>query len=392
MTSRATVPRPDNPLDLPLRAGILCGNTLNSIPGRHQDAAPRDCFLTPYECADMSIASTPPSNDVYAQLAKEQGISRGSYRAVALPQPLPGFVVKQSTMHGAPAGWRADASASVVNVDPDVAGGGFTVDFSKLNNVTAQQIVDDAGVRQATSFDDMRERAAAALRQFAASTNALQPEVAPQEIMTQPQPTPPVIPGFDRSANPVAAQVPSGWPSPPASAPPSVLLPAPAVGNGQPQPVQAAQFAAPTAPPATHVQRGDPQAKPSLFDRVASPAPSAHAAPVHRGVAPQPSFKVKFEVNNSAVDIEAWYHQIIRAEHILALCYDVRTTGIPRMTLRPTSENIAVHVEGSDSIYIVTDPAIRFVHNDEEVQVFFIKSEHPYNPTSGAPEQPPEAQ
>jgi len=63
---------------------------------------------------------------------------------------------------------------------------------------------------------------------------------------------------------------------------------------------------------------------------------------------------------------------------VLVLVYDTSCTGYPRARLQPTDSDIAVHIEGSDSIYLVQDPSITFDFGAQEFQVLLIKAEHPF--------------
>jgi len=60
------------------------------------------------------------------------------------------------------------------------------------------------------------------------------------------------------------------------------------------------------------------------------------------------------------------------------LVYDTSCIGYPRSRLQPTDNDIAVHIDGSDSIYLVQDPSITFEFGDQEFQILLIKAEHPY--------------
>jgi hypothetical protein len=69
---------------------------------------------------------------------------------------------------------------------------------------------------------------------------------------------------------------------------------------------------------------------------------------------------------------------VIRNEHILVLVYDTHCVGYPRSRLQQTDSDIAVHIDGSDSIYLVQDPQIGFEFAGQEFQVLLIKVEHPF--------------
>ena len=90
-----------------------------------------------------------------------------------------------------------------------------------------------------------------------------------------------------------------------------------------------------------------------------------------------PTYKVTFEIAGSPVKYEAWYHDVIRNEHVLVMIYDTACVGFPRTNLKPSSEDIAVLVAGSDAVYVTQDPNISFVFGGQEYKILLIKSTNP---------------
>jgi hypothetical protein len=310
--------------------------------------------------------------DAYKQLAKEQGISRGSTLAVSLPQVLPGYMVGRSTLHGAVRGWRSDAIASEINVDPDIPGEGFTVDMTKISAQDFSAATDRAALNDAVSYDDLASRASAVYRAFAPVYQ--RPEPQNGEDMgdtTRALDMPAAAPLNQYNAQPARAAFPAPAPPPPQPVA-QALAPAPAT-------IQATPPAPPPQAPAPQPVATPKRA--SLFAQtVASATPRpAVTPPTVSGAATPPTFKVEFEIDGMPFVQESWYHDVVRNEHVLVLVYDNRCVGYPRNRLQPTEQDIAVHVADSDSIYIVRDPSISFEFADQDFKVLLIKAEHPYS-------------
>lgn len=312
--------------------------------------------------------------------------------ASALP---PGFggargtIVRRSTMHGAPIGHVKSAIATRINIDPHIPGQGFVVDMTQCTKEAIARAVDDAGVSKASTLEDLRMRASSAYETFAISHR---PDLPAQNDRPLPRESPIPLPGVyvvpDATAG--GAQRPAQMPEQPQpqsqgiqtfrrdtptkpkgeipgfSRPISNTQAAPAAPT-QSAPIAAASFEAP---------------KPSLFAQM-SKMPEVQQKPVVKASADAvgpPTYKVTLEIKNSPVTVETWYHDILREEHVLVLCYDTRCVGYNRTKLRPTEEDIAIHIEGSDRLYIVTDPAIGFVYDGVELTILLIKAEHPFQP------------
>ncbi len=344
-----------------------------------------------------------PTQATYRDLVRQQQIPRGSTTAVALPQPIPGFVVGRSTLEGAPVGWNSKAIASIINIDPDVQGEGFTLDLSTVTADAFSKATDAAQIKQAVSIDDLRNRASSVFRSLARDQTLAQPA-------SPPSPPPPPQEGVNMETPPASGMTPaldmapaqpllghSSQPVPPAASPqgPPSTIPNPHSGQTKAasfvQP--AAPASAPTSAPAPAApfplkyqalggeasQLVPPQGNPaSLFDQLSTPQALPGPSRPGRAAGSAPTYKVTFEVQGAPMSIETWYHDVIRDEHVLVLVYDTSCVGYPRSRLQPTDSDIAVHIDGSDSIYLVQDPSITFEFGDQEFQVLLIKAEHPY--------------
>jgi hypothetical protein len=119
----------------------------------------------------------------------------------------------------------------------------------------------------------------------------------------------------------------------------------------------------------------------------AKPAP-ARAEHEGHATASAPTYKLTMEIKDSPISSEMWFHDVIRNEHVLALCYDTRCVGFPRTRIRLQAEDIAIHLAGSVELYICTDPGISFVHNNDEITIYLIKSTHPMQPENAVPQIP----
>lgn len=310
------------------------------------------------------------TTDSYRDLAKQQGISPGSTRAISLPPSLPGYVVGRSTLEGAPQGYDPRAVATKINIDPDVPGEGFTLDLSNVSPDAFNLAAHSAQLRQATSIEDLRDRASSVFRKLATDRQA--PVAVPAQE---------VVPMQEGTTN--ALSMPAGQPV--ASRAPEPPRAAPVTLNPEGTAVKAASFSPQQAP--THRSPApsgvEPAAAgPSLFDRVSEPARPATRRP--RGVqGAAPTYKVTFEVKGAPMVLEAWYHDVVRNESTLVLVYDTSCVGFPRSRLQPTSNDIAVHIEGSEAIYLVKDPAISFELDNQEFQVLLIKETYPFARDTG---------
>jgi len=341
--------------------------------------------------------------DEYHDPTEENLPLTGRSMASALPpgiQGAHGTIVKKSTIDGAPIGYDPYAVATRINVDPDIQGYGFVMDPSALTDAGLQQAVNEFGIRQATDEKDQRERAADLLAQYAITNRLDRPAQAAERRREAPVPLPGsyVVPKATEGGGQVkmaeqqpAAAAPQGVPT---TRRPETVIPDP--GFTQPpnyqSPPQPASFSTQgrSQPPAPQQTAPQPQQPPptSMFEQASGvpPAPVASTHPAPPLANDAPTYKVEFEIENGDGAIESWYHEVVRDGHILVLCYDIRVRGYPRIKLRSTSKDIAIHIDGSDVFYIATDPEIKFVHEASgmEYQIFLIKQEHPYNVAGGA--------
>jgi hypothetical protein len=312
-----------------------------------------------------------------------------------------GVIVKKSTMGGAPIGFNPSGVAASVNiVDPD--GGSFVCDMSKITAISAAAAVEEAGVYNATSFEDLNERALHAMQLCAGQPgDPSQVKKSPVEIVTthtEDRESPLDMPGlyvvpkaregggqvtnipkpvFGKSASSTKPRVRAGTAEQHVA-----TYTAPVVAEVKP--VKAATFNKARAPSKATVIDTN---KPSMFDLCAprkdpdTEMPTTCARQAHNDEpANAPTYGVTFQIRNVPASIEAWYHRVIREGHVLVLGYITSVRGFPRTILDPTEEDIAIYIAGSDMFYVVADPNIRFEHAGEELQLFLIKGEYPIDP------------
>lgn len=310
--------------------------------------------------------------------------------AAALPPAIwgaRGTIVRGSTLGGAPLGWDPNGVSMRVNVDPDIPGQGFVIDPTRISEAMAAAAVADANVRGAQTVEDLRFRASNAMQAFAISNKPdLVPTSTNQRLSPISMPGVYVVPESTlggaqvrpQQQAPVAqlqgvqtkhAEIPNSMTKLlPGFGPDAPIQMGPSVPVQQPlDPIHAPQ---PTAPAA--------QKQASLFASMTSPSQAQRAPKATAAPAGAPTYKVTLEIKDFPTSIEAWYHDVVRNEQVLALVYDTRIVGYPRTRLRPQPEDIAIHVEGAAAFYICTDPGISFVYDGNEYTVFLIKGEHPY--------------
>jgi len=280
--------------------------------------------------------------EAYSKLAAEQGVGGSTHAAVRLPTRLPGFVTKRATPLGAPEGWRN--AAPIVRVDPGVNGGGFTVDFSKLSSDQRQVIVDSVHTGDFdVSVHEQQERAFKTLERMAAMSSN-------EDLIAQARPSAPPAEVISQFRQPVAPE-------------PQRLVHQPTQHNGslfsttrQPQVSTVSVATQSTSSPAQQQ----------------SPAPQPQKQEVER-----PRYKATFEVKDSPVAVEAWFHAIIRNDNLLVLGYNTECVGYPRMRMHPTENDIAIHIEGSSQLFVAQDLNMRFEHLGFDYQLLRIKETYP---------------
>lgn len=322
--------------------------------------------MTTYNTGTLLSGQMTP--DGYRELAKQQHVSPGSTRAVALPALLPGYQVTRSTLNGAPKGWRHSTVAQKVCVDPDLSGEGFIVDLSKVSADAFQRATHAAALQDAESIEELRDKASMVFRavsgQRPVAVPSESPEVNPMDLM-QPLNIA-TAPKNGQNTQTPFAMVPNAGLHKAAAFTQEAMPPA-----QMPQPAPAPQPQVPAQP------RGSANPPASLFDQV-SRGPARNVAHPLRTAGGPPTYKVTFEVKGSPIAIETWYHDVIRNDHVLVLVYDTSCVGYPRSRLQPTENDICVYVDGSDAIYVAKDPSISFTFDSQEFQVLLIKATHPY--------------
>ena len=309
-----------------------------------------------------------------------------------------GTIIRRSTLDGAPLGWDPNGVAMRVNVDPEIPGQGFVIDPTQISQAGALMATQQAGVRGAQTIEDLRFRAASAMQAFAISS---QPDIVPNST-TRPREAPIAMPGVYvvPESTPGGAQIRPAAPEPVntrqgvqtkhAEIPQNPMHNLPGFSANPVVPQPAPPQVSPVAPP----QMNPVAAKPaSLFASLnkqppAPPAPTLGEVRGNQMVVGAPTYKVTMEVKDSPVSNEAWFHDVIRNEQVLALCYDTRVVGYPRTRLRPQPEDIAIRVEGAAMFFICTDPGISFKHGSDEITIYLIKAAYPFKEETEVPQMP----
>jgi len=310
-----------------------------------------------------------------------------------------GTIIRRSTMGGAPLGFDPNGVSIRVNVDPDIPGQGFVIDPTRISEAMALAVVQEEGVGQASTIEELRYRASNAMQRFAINEKV----ATVPDSRRQPRHSPIAMPGV--YVVPEATQgggqlAPAQNTIQPYSA--QGIQTKPAAKRDQMAKHSQLQGFAPDTPRSNiSVQQAQPevvqqaprqetvvQRPASLFASMAKQPKLQAAAHSNGDTAVPPTYKVTIEVKDSPISMDTWFHEVIRNEQVLALCYDLRTIGCTRTRLRTQQEDLAIHVEGSDSIYICTDPGITFNHRNEEIAIYLIKAEHPVHPQNDGPQMP----
>lgn len=262
-----------------------------------------------------------------------------------------GAVVRRSDQWGVPLGQKPNEMAPTVIIDPDESGQGFVVDMTKMSKAAIQAAVDQ--VQVTPDMDDF-SKATEIMRKFAVGQE--QPQATPQQPEQQRVPVQPQ----------------QQW-SPPQATPQPVPM--------TPQPTQPVQQAT-----GFDAQLQQPWPKPvqpqvSLFDQVAQ----KQQQPPPPTVPPEalvPRFKASFQSRNAPCTQDGFFHQIIRQGPNLILIYDTRAIGYPRTWPQAVDEDVAVHLDGANVLYITQTTGIEFTLEHNDICVLLIKEEHPFQPTS----------
>jgi hypothetical protein len=324
-----------------------------------------------------------------------------------------GVIVPASDEQGNQLGYDPNSVAARVNVDPDIPGEGFVVDMTQINQRGMEDAVKSAKANQATSVEDRRFKASNAFRNFSTGQAAQAAPTIRQPLREAPINLPGayIVPPADEQGGqlqmepdqPQDARQPLSVPT---FAPKSPLretqYPSPDPpdnGQGANTGLSAPNYAildvggppdyhnmvraAAVAP--THPQEPGPQAvQPAIPERQSLSQPHLHTPPmtataaVAPGAPGPPTAKVDFEVRGTPFKNEAFFHQVIRHGPNLIMVFDNRAVGYPRMFPQTVQEDLAVHITGSEVIYITAATGIQFPLDHYEVCVLLIKDEYPY--------------
>lgn len=236
---------------------------------------------------------------------------------------LVGAIVRRSDQFGVPLGQKPNEVAPKVIIDPDTPGAGFVVDMAKMGKQEVEQAVNN--LRVTPDMDDA-SRAAAIMRAFA----------VPQEAA-----------GNESQMN-------------------------------QPIQQQTGQPAAPTM--ATQPPQQPNQQSVSLFAQIGNGQQKQTEPPTREDIVPR--FRASFQSRNAPCTQDGFFHRIIRQGANLIFVYDRRAIGYPRTWPQAVDEDVAVHLEGANVIYITQTTGIEFTDNETDYCILLIKEEHPYQPPS----------
>ena len=300
-----------------------------------------------------------------------------------------GTVIKSAGERGAPVGYNPNAVAQKIYVDPDIPGESFVYNPSKIGKDDLVAAI-NADETDTTSIEARRFKAANVLKQFAISDEPDSVQYTDKEDAAEARDAPVDLPGTyvvpkstdggrQLSTQNADKNIVFGRkPAPLNEAQP--LTPAPAV---QPSDIRAAAFAAEVAQPPGLKQIPD-----SLFgprpSAVKMPAPQNGNFPPMVTRQPQaPEIKVAFEVKGTPFKTEAYYHSVVRNGSNLILIFDNTAVGYPKMFPQATAEEIAVYIDGNNSIYItkihLNDQLeeCRFEYDSNEFCILSILDEQP---------------
>jgi hypothetical protein len=359
------------------------------------------------QAANSNLSPYEYHNPADERLANSNGRSMAS----VMPQGTwgaHGTIIRRAGEGGAPLGHDPHSVATRVNVDPDIPGQSFVYDPSQIPKEAMAQAIAEAGAGQAMSVPDRRLKAANTFRLFATANqadpmpnSANRPEtreapidmpgayVVPkategggQEPMPDPATIQPAAPPMNlttaRPAEPVqsapgaqaaitaASFQPVPQPQQPQQLQPKVVQPATFTAAVPQQPVPQQQSVAPQQPVTEPPE--------SLFAQ-----PNNNMTPVAPAEAPghAPTVQVRFEVEGMPMQQEAYFHKVTREGASLVLVYDTRAVGYPKTFPQMSDKDLAVHIIGSNSIYVTQTTGIKFPLDHYEVCVLLIKNELP---------------
>mgnify|MGYP003137176117 CR=1 FL=1 len=356
-----------------------------------------------WDGANSNLSKTQLDPSQYHDVAAEVMPLSGRSVASLLPAGaggMRGTIIRSAGEQGAPLGHDPDAVATRINVDPDIPGQSFVYDPTQITQEALSNAMAEGNT--ATSIEERRFKAANVLKQFAVGApdgQTKQAEISP--VMREAPVNLPgtyVVPASTDGGGQVPMQdlnneapipigVELGKPATPVQRgggePPQQAVAAPPQPAAAPAPVasvKAANFGnepeVPVTPPAA------PAVPASLFQPHLN-TPTATAAPLTKNNESQaPTIKAAFEVRGMPFKQEAFFHQVVREGHALILVFDKRAVGYP-MTFPQmpddvsSAPDIAVYLDGSNSIYVTAMTGIQFPLDQYEICVLLIKDEQP---------------
>jgi len=289
-----------------------------------------------------------------------------------------GVVVRQSDQTGTPVGDRPNQIAAKVIVDPDVPGGGFEVDMSKISKQAMAEACEGAGMHQAMADQHRQEAAAMAMSNFANVPVYSQRPAPVQPAVAAPQPS-----GYGLETTQSVQDVPQPQVQPQVQPPaPQPTMPAADFGKqatAHPGLPATAPVTQPVQPPAASQS---PQG--SLFSQVQQAVAPAVNGSSNAGSADSgpPRIMGAMEYEGQGMKTEAYFHLVVRHHHLLILAFDDRVQGYPKSLPRLSDKSLAVHitdpVEGPHpTIFITQSAGIEFPLLGHEVCVLLIQDEKP---------------
>ena len=358
-----------------------------------------------WDGSNNNLSKTQLDPSKYHDVAAEVMPLSGRSVASLLPAGaggMRGTIIRSAGEQGAPLGHDPDAVATRINVDPDIPGQSFVYDPTQITQEALSNAMAEGNT--ATSIEERRFKAANVLKQFAVGApdgQTKQAEISP--VMRE---APVNLPGtyVVPASTDGGGQVPMQDSKQAAPAPIGVELGRPATpvqrGGVEPQqtpteaptppsvspvaaaPVKAANFGIAPEEPMPQAPTATPAVPVSLFQPHLN-TPEAPAAPlVSNNAAQAPTIKTAFEVRGMPFKQDAFFHQVVREGHALILVFDTRAVGYP-MTFPQMPEDvsnapdIAVYLEGSNSIYVTAMTGIQFPLDQYEICVLLIKDEQP---------------
>jgi len=152
-----------------------------------------------------------------------------------------------------------------------------------------------------------------------------------------------------------------------------------AVAKGKPLPEAAKQVAAEPEPAATTAALPEPvepaAEQPRAIKGSLWPVAQANEPPAPTDL--RPKQRLQFQVKGQSLIIEAYFHKVIRNGFVLALVFDDRAAGYPRVIPQAGDDDIAVYIPGTKVLYRTKAPGIDFQLDNYKVAVLLITEELP---------------